>query len=135
MDPRVDLARSSRTELAAIIVAQRERIADLEREVAGLRAELAIQQALITQLSEQIGVLLARSPEADDGEGATPGPRRMPGLKPGSAPERPLRPRQRRARGYGRRRMRPTARQVHAYEQCPHCQTTLRGGTSKRTRE
>lgn len=31
--------------------------------------------------------------------------------------------------------MRPTARQVHAYDQCPHCATALRGGTVKRTRE
>ena len=35
----------------------------------------------------------------------------------------------------GRRRMRPTARQVHAYAHCPHCATALRGGTVKRTRE
>jgi transposase len=37
--------------------------------------------------------------------------------------------------GCGRRRMRPTARQVHAYAQCPRCLTALYGGTVKRTRE
>jgi hypothetical protein len=31
--------------------------------------------------------------------------------------------------------MMPTARRVHAYEQCPHCATVLRGGTIKRSRE
>ena len=29
----------------------------------------------------------------------------------------------------------PTARRVHAYDQCPHCATVLSGGTIKRTRE
>jgi transposase len=135
MGAPVDLARTSRAELAALIVAQRERIADLEREVVGLRTELAIQQALIAQLTEQVGALVARQTDADDGEGPAPRPNRMPGLKPDQAPDRPARARQRRARGYGRARMMPTAHQVHAYDHCPHCATVLRGGSVKRTRE
>jgi hypothetical protein len=31
--------------------------------------------------------------------------------------------------------MRPTACQAHAYAECPHCRTALRGGTIRRTRE
>jgi len=135
MDAPVDLAGSSRAELAAVIVAQRERIADLEREVAGLRGELATQQALIGRLTEQVGRLLARQEDGGEGDGPAPRSRRMPGLKPDDAADRPARPRRRRARGYGRARMTPTARQVHAYDRCPHCATALRGGTVKRTRE
>lgn len=135
MDAPVDFARSSRAELAAIIVAQRQRIADVAREVAALGAQVATQQALIAQLTEQVGTLLAQLADGDDGEAAAPGPRRMPGLKPGGRLERSCRPRRRRLCGYGRRRMRPTARQVHAYAQCPHCHTGLRAGTIKRTRE
>jgi transposase len=62
----------------------------------------------------------------------------MPGLKPTrrpSTPPTPPPPRKRRARGYGRQRMRPTARQIHASTHCLHCRTVLRGGTRKRTRE
>src|SRR5688572_15117657 len=121
MDAPVDLAGSSRAELAAVIVAQRERIADLEREVAGLRGELATQQALIGRLTEQVGRLLARQEDGGEGDGPAPRSRRMPGLKPDDAADRPARPRRRRARGYGRARMTPTARQVHAYDRCPHC--------------
>ncbi|MGH3992762.1 MAG: IS66 family transposase, partial [Pseudonocardiaceae bacterium] len=39
------------------------------------------------------------------------------------------------ARGYGRRRLPPTAHRVHAYAHCPHCATALSGGTVQRTRE
>jgi transposase len=134
METPIDLARSRRAELAAIIVAQRERIADLEHEAAQLRRELAAQQARIVQLTEQVGRLLAQQPEADDGAGSA-APRRMPGLKPEDAADRPPRPRQRRTQGYGRKRMTPTRYQVHAYAQCPHCATALGGGTVKRTRE
>jgi hypothetical protein len=137
MDALLDLYRASREELVALVLRQREQIADLEQEVARLRAELATQRAEMTRLTERVGALLTA---LDDPAGDDPAPRPtgMPGLKAadprrraGPAP----RPRQQRPRGFGRRRMRPTARQVHAYAACPHCGTPLRRGTVKRTRE
>jgi transposase len=136
MDASLDLYRASREELVALIVRQREQIAALEQRVARQEAEIATQRAAIAHLSERGGVLLATlgPPEGDE----PPRPSGMPGLKP--APRRapspaPPPPRRRRTRGYGRQRMPPTARQVHAYAHCPHCRTALRGGTIRRTRE
>jgi hypothetical protein len=137
MEAPLDLYRASRAELIALVLRQREQIADLEREQARLHAELAAQQAALTQLQERVGVLLAVL-DPPDGETGSTRPTTMPGLKPagrGSAPTPARRPRQRRARGYGRRRMVPTAHRVHAYAHCPHCATALSGGTIKRTRE
>jgi transposase len=88
------------------------------------------------RLSERVGALLAALEPPDDDAGA-PRPTTMPGLKRGKHGRAagPARDRKRRARGYGRRRMRPTAHRVHAVATCPHCQTALRGGTVRRTRE
>ena len=61
--------------------------------------------------------------------------RPVPGTKPTERPARPKKPRKRRAHGFGRRRMEPTMRQVHAVEQCPDCGVRLAGGWVKRTRE
>jgi transposase len=135
MDAPLDLYRLSREELLAVVLRQREQIADLEREQARLRAELAAQQAALTALQARVGALLAAL-EPSDGEPGSARPTTMPGLKRARrdpAPER--RGRKRRAHGYGRRRMRPTAQRVHAFAQCPHCATALSGGTIKRTRE
>jgi len=137
MDAPLDLYHASREELIALIVAQRERLAEQDREIARLRAEFATQQAALRQLHERVGVLLAAL-DPPDGDAAASRPTAMPGLKPagrGPVPTPASRPRKRRLHGYGRRRMTPTARQVHAYAQCPHCATALRGGTVKRTRE
>ena len=137
MDAPLDLYRASREELIALVLRQRERIAELEREQARLGAELATQQAALTALQARVGALLAAL-EPPDGEGGAPRPTTMPGLKParrgGAAPPEP-RSRKRRAHGCGRRRMRPTVHRVHAYECCPHCATALSGGTIRRTRE
>ncbi len=136
MDAPLDLYRASREDLLALVVAQREQIAELAREQAGLRADLATQRVAVAQLQARVGALLAAGdpPEGDD---PTARPTAMPGLKPagrrrppGAAP-----PRKRRARGAGRRRMPPTARQVHAFAHCLNCRTALRGGTVRRTRE
>jgi transposase len=136
MDAPLDLYRASRQELIALVLRQREQIGDLEQDVARLRAELATQRAEMIRLTARVGTLLATLEPPDDDAG-TPRATTMPGLKPvgkGHAPA-PPRARKRRAHGYGRRRMRPTARQVHALADCPHCRTPLRGGTIKRTRE
>jgi hypothetical protein len=137
MDAPLDLSRASREELITVILRQREQIADLEQEVGRLRTELATQQAEMTRLTERVGALLAALDDPEGGDLASR-PTAMPGLKPAAkrraaTPAPPVR--KRRAQGHGRRRMRPTARQVHAYAQCPHCHTGLRGGTVKRTRE
>lgn len=137
MDAPLDLYRASREELIAVVVRQREQIADLEQRLGRQEAELATLRATISQLSERVGVLLAAA-ERLPGDAPAGHPSGMPGLKPPrrhATPPTPPLPRQRRARGYGRQRMRPTARHVHAYAHCPHCRTALRGGTSKRTRE
>ncbi len=137
MDAPLDLYRASRDELIALVLRQREQIADLEREQARLRAELAAQQATLGALQERVGVLLAAL-EPPDGDAGATRPTTMPGLKPagrGRGPAAGRQARKHRARGYGRRCMAPTARQVHAYERCPRCAAALSGGTVKRTRE
>ena len=137
MEPPLDLYGASREELIALILAQRERLADQDQEIARLRAELATQQAAMAALRDRIGVLLTAL-DPPDGDADAPRPTTMPGLKPvrrRRVPAPEPRSRKRRAQGFGRKRMAPTARQVHAYAHCPHCATTLRGGTVKRTRE
>ena len=136
MDAPLDVYRASREELIAVIMRQREQIADLEQQLGRQDAELATLRIAVSQLHDRVGVLLAAlDPATSDDPPVRPSG--MPGLKPTrrDAPAAPPPPRKRRARGYGRRRLRPTARQVHALAQCPHCQTALRGGTRKRTRE
>jgi transposase len=133
----LDLYRASREELIARVRRQREQIADLEQQLARHEAELATLRTTISQLTERVGELLAAvdPPLGDEPSGHPSG---MPGLKPTkrrATPAAPPPPRKRRGRGYGRQRMRPTARQVHAYTHCPHCRGPLRGGTLRRTRE
>jgi transposase len=136
MDAALDLYRASREELIARILHQRERIADLEQRLAQHEAELVRQRAVVSQLNERVGALLGAG-EPSPGEASAGHPSGMPGLKPPSRrpPSAAPSPRRRRAHGYGRKRLRPTARQVHALAHCPHCRTALRGGTRKRTRE
>jgi transposase len=136
MQPPLDLYRSGRDDLIALIVAQREQVAALERELGRVQATLARQQGELARLTARVGELLAAL-EPPDGDGAPPRPSAMPGLKPaatGQVPA-PAAPRKRRGHGYGRKRMVPTARQVHALSHCPRCRTLLRGGTRKRRRE
>lgn len=135
MESPLDLYRASREELIRLIMRQREQIAELEREQARLRGELAAQRTALEQVQARVGALLALlDPAGDDQVPARP--TTMPGLQPAPRRPSPARvPRKQRLRGSGRRRMRPTARQVHAFTQCPHCRTPLRGGTRKRRRE
>ena len=76
--------------------------------------------------------MLLAALERPDGESGALRPTAMPGLKPAGRVARRrsgARSRKRRARGYGRRRMAPTARQVHAVARCPRLRTPLAGGT------
>lgn len=126
----LDLYGASREELIRLIGRQREQIAALEQRVVRHEAEVATLRATINQLSKRVGVLLALSdpPPGDEPSGH---PGTMPGLKPGirrPALAGPRPPRKRRARGYGRQRMRPTARRVHAYAACPTAARPCRAG-------
>jgi hypothetical protein len=139
MEERLDLYRASRDDLIALVVAQRERIRDLERRLAWQDEDLAALRASVADLTARVGELLAAgtaapADDADDGDGPPAALRGMPGLKPAAA-ARPPTTRRRRDRGYGRHRMTPTARCVHAIDVCPRCQVPLAGGTVARTRE
>jgi len=136
MDAPPDLVRASREALIALIVRQREELAALRREHARQAAEIATLKGLVAELTARVGELLAAL-AGPEGDTPAPRPTTMPGLQPaapGKAPASPA-PRKRRAHGYGRRRMTPTARQVHADDVCPSCRTPLRGGTIMRRRE
>jgi transposase len=136
MDAPLDLYRASRDELIALVVRLREQVAEQGQEVARLRAELASQQAAMVQVQERVGVLLARLDAPDDDPPSRP--TTMPGLKPPDRRRSPApapRPRKPRAHGYGRQRMVPTARQVHAFAHCPSCRMALAGGTVRHRRE
>src|SRR5918992_1064128 len=130
----LDLHRATRDEVVALVVALRERNADRERRLAWQAEELATLRAIVADLSARVGELLAAGdPAAADAPAGAAGaadapPRGVPGLKPGPTPARPARPRRKRARGFGRRRMEPTARQAHAVDACPRCRHPLRGG-------
>jgi transposase len=137
----LDLYHASRDELAALVVDLRERLADAERRLAWQAQEAATLRATVADLTARVGELLAAAdpaaPDDPDGAAGAAGepPRGMPGLKPGRPPARPARPRRKRARGFGRPRMAPTARQVHAVASCPTCRLPLTGGAVARTRE
>lgn len=133
MDAPLDLYGASRAELADLILAQRDRIAELEQRLVRQEADLAAQRAVLADLSQQVGQALAAL-TGDDPPPPGTRPPGMPGLKP-PTPPRTRAPHKRRARGYGRRRLRPTHRHIHAYAHCPFCQAALAGGTIRRTRE
>lgn len=134
----LDLYHADRNELVKLVLAQREALADRDRRVAELEAEVARQRAALAQVLARLGQALATPapPDEDppaDGDGSAA--RGMPGLKPGGAPAGATRPRTPGARGFVRRRTTPTARVVHALACCPDCGAPLAGGTVKRTRE
>jgi transposase len=134
----LDLKHASREELIRVVLAQRDAIVALERQVARQQEALARLEAALAEVTRQLGEALGAgpppaAPAAPAGEATRAG--RMPGTKPTQAPAGPPKPRKRRAQGYGRRRMEPTARRVHAVERCPDCGLPLAGGVVKRTRE
>ncbi|MGH2616077.1 MAG: hypothetical protein ACRDJC_12615, partial [Thermomicrobiales bacterium] len=88
MDAPLDLYRASREELIALVVRQREQIADLERQAATLQAELVTQRAAVVQLQERVGRRLAVL-EGPDGDDPPVRPTTMPGLKPAARAGRP----------------------------------------------
>lgn len=134
----IDLYRASRDDLIALVLAQREALADRDRRVAALETEVATLRAAVAQVTARVGELLAAAgPDEEPGgvEGPPAGWHGMPGLKPVQPRDRPPRGHRRRAQGFVRRRMVATARRVHALACCPDCGAPLAGGTLKRTRE
>jgi transposase len=135
----LDLKGASRDDLIRVVLGQRERIADLEQQVARLHAEIATLQTTVAHLTQQLGAALTAEPAPAAPAASPPSSparsRPVPGTKPTERPDRPKKPRKRRAHGFGRRRMTPTTRQVHAVERCPTCGVRLTGGSVKRTRE
>lgn len=138
MDAPPDLYRASREDLIALVLAHREQVTVLERQHARLLNDLATQQAVVVQLPERVGTLLALR---DPPDGAAPAarPTTMPGLTPPprttSPPAPRWAPRKPRGQGSGRRRMPPTARQDQAFAHCLQCGTALGGGTVRHRRE
>ena len=137
----MDLYHATRDELIALIQALREALAAQDRRVVGLEAEVASLRTTVVQMTTRVGELLAAGSDEEPGgdEGSTARPKGMPGLKPSPGGTRPqdrsVPVQRRRARGFGRKRMTATARQVHALASCPDCGAPLAGGTVKRTRE
>ena len=99
------------------------------------------QQATISELQATIDALRRRI--GDPERRVLPGggrPLGMPGSKSTPSRRQPdepdeRKPRKRRERGFARRRMEPTGREVHALESCPECGTGLTGGWVQRTGE
>src|SRR5688500_12454145 len=122
----LDLYHASRDELVALVLSLREQHADLGRRLTEQQAAVAVLRALVADLTARVGEALAAAEPAEPPD-AEPGgsPRGMPGLKPGPPPARPGQPRRQRARGCGRRRLEPTARQGHAVDHCPNCRLPL----------
>lgn len=139
MEERLDLYRASRDDLVRLVVTQREHIRDLERRLTWQAEDVATLREQVAALTTRVGELLAAAEavptDGDEGDGTGGSvPRGMPGLKP-ATPARAPAMRRRRGRGYGRARLVPTARQVHALADCPRCCRPLTGGTVARTRE
>jgi hypothetical protein len=136
MSEPLDLFRASRDDLVALVLAQRDQLADQARRLAWQAEEVATLRQAVADLTTRVGELVAERDAAGAAAVDVPGaPSGMPGLKPGPAPTRAAKERRKRAHGYGRRRMTPTAQQVHALDACPRCHGPLSGGTVVRTRE
>jgi hypothetical protein len=131
----LDLYHADRDEMVAVIVAQRETIAEQAARLAQARALLAEAQAANAQLAARMGELALRVRELEERQPPT----RPPGLAGNRIePARPAqakRPRKKRAVNRARVRMVPTAREVHALAQCPGCGRALGGGSVAWTRE
>ena len=116
MDADIDLSAMPREDLLALI--------------AQLQAVVQEQQTVIAQLQGRI--------EALEGKAKPGGPKGMPGIKPKSGRQRPLREKQTRKprpHGFARQRMTPTHRVAHALDACLQCGTGLSRGWTHRTRE
>lgn len=131
----MDLYGASRGDLVALVLAQREQLAEQAAQLAHAQALLVTAEATAGRLAQRVGELAQRVRELEE---------RQPPTKPAGlagnriAPARPAAPgrvRRKRASNQARARMVPTARAVHALAQCPDCGHPLHGGSVKWTRE
>jgi len=129
----LDLYHATRDDLIRIILEQRDALAGRDRQITALIGAQTATRQLVTDLTAQVGKVLAASARHGEPPGGTP--RGMPGLKLTEPDGRPPRPRKRRATGASRTRMQATEQVIHALAQCPACAAPLAGGTVKRTRE
>ena len=113
MSEPIDLGSASRETLLAVIVEQAVRLAAQDEVIATLQQRLS-------DLERRLG--------SSGGKG-------VPGIKPAPRSKATGQPRKRRARGYARVRLAPTAVVTHAADQCPDCGMRLVGGWVKRHRE
>lgn len=109
----MELETATREELIGLIVEQSKVIVE--------------QRARIAVLEEQIAV---REGDPPKGVGHSP-----PTWVKAKRRKGEKRPRQKRARGYGRKRSKATRQVRHAVDKCTRCGCRLRGGSVKRTRE
>ena len=122
--------QATNSELQGALSEQQATNSELQAVLSEQQATNSEQRATIDELLRRIGDLERR---------VLPGgqPLGMPGNKPPSRRRQPdeRKPRKQRERGFARRRMEPTRREVHAPESCPECGTGLAGGWVQRTRE
>jgi hypothetical protein len=111
---------------------------ETDRGIAGreaLRARIAELEAIVAERDAVIARLHERISALEERLGSRGGPG-MPGHKPPPAQPKPApTERKKRAHGFGRPRMPPTARVAHAVDACPDCGTRLAGGWVQRTRQ
>ena len=100
----------------------------METEVDLNQASREALLEIIAELRQRVESLEARL------SGGGPGVR-MPGHKPAAKRKKPAAEEKKRQHGFGRPRMEPIGRVVHAPESCPECHTALTGGWAQRTRE
>ena len=142
-----DLTNASRETLLMVIAEQQTALSEQQSTISELQTALSEQQAALSEQqatnSEQRATIDELQRRIGDPERRVlPGgqPWGMPGNKPPSRRRQPdepdeRKPRKQRERGFARRRMEPTRREVHAPESCPECGTGLAGGWVQRTRE
>lgn len=128
----VDLYHATREELIRMVVAQRMAHEDLERRCADQARQLDELRAMVAKLTAQLGAATSERGDAGGGRGKPTG---VPGIKTTEAEERTAAPRRKRNKGFGRKRMEATRREIHALDHCPGCGAPLAGGTIKRSRE
>lgn len=113
---------TNREQLLALIAQQERVIVGLRAEIEALRTENAILRQQLLQ------TLPPEEEEPEEGEASVV-------FRKAASEERRQSPRKRRARGYGRKRAKPTRQVLHALDTCTGCGCRLRGGSVKRRRE
>jgi transposase len=127
METHLDL--SNREAVVACIERLEQLVATLQTELATVRAECAALRAENASLCQHLAQTLPQEEEEpEESARARPSPKR-------ATPRGPRAGRKKRAKGYARKRLKPTRQVVHGLDRCTQCGCTLGGGSVKRTRE